>query len=170
MAVEIERKFLLANDGWRAVCRGSRRMAQGYLNDAGAVREGRQNTSVRVRIAGDDAWLNIKSRDAGVMRQEFEYPIPQADAEALLALCVGACIDKIRHLVEHAGHTWEIDEFLGENAGLIVAEIELADCDEAFARPDWLGCEVSDQLRYYNLNLAERPFAQWSDEEKHPCL
>ncbi len=169
MALEIERKFLLADDSWRAEVSRVDRMAQGYLNDASAVREGRQNTSVRVRIAGDEAWLNIKSRDLGVARQEFEYPLPLGDAEALLTLCVGGRIDKLRHIVERGGHVWEIDEFLGDNAGLIVAEIELASVDEAFDRPTWLGREVSDQARYYNLNLAERPYAQWSDEEKHPC-
>ncbi len=166
MAIEIERKFLLASDAWRARVSRSERMAQGYLNDAGSVTAGRQNVSVRVRIAGDAAHLNIKSRELGARRQEFEYPVPPADAEALLALCVGGRIEKTRHHVHHAGHLWEIDEFGGENAGLVVAEIELGTLDEAFETPEWLGLEVTDQSRYYNLMLAERPYSQWTSQER----
>ena len=170
MAIEIERKFLPASEAWRGQVERSIRMAQGYLNPASAVRDGLQQTSIRVRIAGDEAWLNIKSRELGAQRQEFEYAIPVADAEALLALCVGGRVEKLRHHVHHGGHLWEVDEFLGDNVGLIVAEIELSAPDEAFARPDWLGLEVTDQARYYNLNLSERPWSGWSEEEKHPCL
>lgn len=166
MGIEIERKFLLAGDGWRAQVVKSVRMAQGYINDMAAMREGRQNASVRVRIAGDAAFLNLKSRELGSTRQEFDYPIPVADAEALLALCVGGRIDKVRHYVQHEGHTWEVDEFAGDNAGLVVAELELASADEAFARPDWLGREVTKELRYYNLALAERPYSRWNAQEK----
>ncbi len=169
MPIEIERKFLPANDAWRARVARSQRMAQGYLNDARAVREGAQNVSMRVRIAGESAELNLKSRELGAYRQEFEYPIPLADAEALLALCVGGRIEKLRHHVRHGAHEWEIDEFFGENAGLVVAEIELSSLDEAFGMPDWLGAEVTDQPRYYNLTLAERPYSQWTPEEKAPC-
>ena len=169
MGIEIERKFLLASDAWRAQTMRVERMAQGYLNDAAAVREGRQNVSMRVRIGAGAAWLNLKSRGLGALRQEFEYPIPLADAEALLALCVGGRIEKLRHEIEHAGHLWEIDEFLGDNAGLVVAEIELTAVDEAFVRPPWLGIEVTELARYYNLNLAERPYSRWHDEETHPC-
>lgn len=166
MGIEIERKFLVVSDAWRSAARRSQRMAQGYLNDAAALREGRQRASVRVRIAGDAAFLNLKSREAGHTRQEFDYPVPLADAEALLALCVGGRIDKVRHYVEHAGHTWEVDEFAGDNAGLVVAELELGHADEAFERPAWLGREVTDETRWYNLALAERPYAAWPDEEK----
>ncbi|OHE80740.1 MAG: CYTH domain protein [Lysobacterales bacterium GWF1_69_6] len=166
MGIEIERKFLLAGDGWRAAAVKSVRMAQGYINDMAALREGRQNASVRVRIAGDAAFLNLKSRELGSTRQEFDYPIPVADAEALLALCVGGRIDKVRHYVEHAGHTWEVDEFAGDNAGLVVAELELGSADEAFERPSWLGLEVTEELRYYNLALAERPYSRWRAEEQ----
>lgn len=166
MGIEIERKFLLAGDGWRAAAVKSVRMAQGYINDMAALREGRQNASVRVRIAGDAAFLNLKSRELGSTRQEFDYPIPVADAEALLALCVGGRIDKVRHYVEHAGHTWEVDEFAGDNAGLVVAELELGSADEAFERPSWLGREVTEELRYYNLALAERPYSRWRAEEQ----
>lgn len=169
MSIEIERKFLPASDAWRACASYSQRMAQGYLNDARALREGEQNVSIRVRIAGESAALNIKSRELGAWRQEFDYPVPLADAEALLALCVGGRIEKTRHHVHHAGHLWEIDEFGGENAGLVVAEIELAALDEAFERPEWVGLEVTDQLRYYNLTLAERPYSQWTQKERHPC-
>lgn len=166
MGIEIERKFLLAGDGWRAAAVKSVRMAQGYINDMAALREGRQNASVRVRIAGDAAFLNLKSRELGSTRQEFDYPIPVADAEALLALCVGGRIDKVRHYVQHAGHTWEVDEFAGDNAGLVVAELELGSADEAFERPAWLGREVTEELRYYNLALAERPYSRWRAEEQ----
>ena len=166
MGIEIERKFLVTSDGWRAAASRAVRMAQGYINDMAALRDGRQNASVRVRIAGTQAFLNLKSRELGHTRQEFDYPIPVADAEALLALCVGGRIDKTRHYVEHAGHTWEVDEFAGDNAGLVVAELELAHADAAFERPAWLGREVTDQARYYNLALAERPYAQWREEEK----
>jgi adenylate cyclase len=166
VGIEIERKFLLVGDAWRSQAERVVRMAQGYLNDLGAVESGRQRASVRVRIAGDEAFLNLKSRELGRTRQEFDYPIPVADAEALLGLCTGGLIDKHRHYVRHAGHLWEIDEFLGENAGLFVAEIELQAADEAFVKPDWIGAEVTELQRYYNLALAERPYSRWSNEEK----
>jgi adenylate cyclase len=166
MAIEIERKFLVTGDAWRAAAHASARLAQGYLNDAKSIASGDQRASVRVRIAGDAAFLNIKSRELGASRQEFEYPVPAADAADLLPLCVGGRIDKTRHYVRHDGHLWEVDEFHGDNAGLLVAEIELDAVDEAFSRPDWLGDEVTELARYYNLALAARPWSQWSDEEK----
>ncbi|MES2857563.1 MAG: CYTH domain-containing protein [Pseudomonadota bacterium] len=166
MGIEIERKFLLRGDGWRAAAHAVIPMAQGYLNDVAMVDSGAMNTSVRVRIEGNTARLNIKSRELGSTRQEFDYEIPRDDARALLALCVGGIIDKRRHLVEHAGHLWEIDEFLGDNAGLVVAEIELASADEAFARPGWLGPEATHAQRYYNLALASRPYAAWREDER----
>lgn len=169
MGLEIERKFLLRGDAWRAETERSVRMAQGYLNDLGAVESGRQRASVRVRIAGEQAFLNLKSRELGHTRQEFDYEIPVADAEALLKLCTGGLIDKVRHYVRRGAHLWEIDEFLGGNAGLFVAEIELQSADEAFERPAWIGAEVTDAQRYYNLALAERPYARWTDEEKNAC-
>lgn len=170
MAVEIERKFLLRNDAWRTQVVRVERMAQAYLNDVAALRDGRQNISMRVRISADSAWLNLKSRDAGMSRQEFEYAIPMDDAQALLTLCVGGRVEKLRHHVEHAGHRWEIDEFLGDNDGLVVAEIELSSEDEVFERPDWLGLEVTDQPRYFNLALAEQPYMHWSAKDKRACL
>ncbi|MEP6633052.1 MAG: CYTH domain-containing protein [Luteimonas sp.] len=166
MAVEIERKFLVVGDGWREGAHKSVRMAQGYVNDQAAMDSGAQRASVRVRIAGDAAFLNLKSREAGRTRQEFDYPIPLADAQALLELCVGGVIDKCRHYVEHVGHLWEVDEFFADNAGLIVAEIELESADETFERPDWLGREATMALRYYNLCLASRPYSQWHEHER----
>lgn len=169
MGIEIERKFLVVGDAWRAQASRRQRMAQGYLNDAASLQAGTQKASVRVRIAGEQAVLNLKSRELGASRQEFEYAIPLADAEALLALCVGGAIDKTRHYVTVGAHLWEVDEFHGDNAGLVVAEIELGAVDEAFERPAWLGAEVTEHARYYNLALSARPFAAWTDEEKHAC-
>lgn len=166
MGIEIERKFKVVGAGWRDAAARSVRMAQGYVNDMGSLREGRQKASVRVRIAGDQAFLNLKSRELGHTRQEFDYPIPVADAEALLALCVGGLVDKVRHYVPAGGHTFEVDEFLGENAGLVVAELELEHADADFERPAWLGQEVTDLARYYNLALAERPYSRWSAQEQ----
>lgn len=166
MAIEIERKFLLGNDDWRAHVHRSIEMAQGYLNDAESVNRGLQNVSVRVRIEGDEARLNIKSRELGASRQEFDYRIPLADAQALIALCVGGVVQKRRHLVAHGAHLWEIDEFIGDNAGLVVAEVELDAEDESIAMPDWIGAEVTHLPRYYNLNLASHPYARWLPEER----
>ena len=166
MPIEIERKFLVSGDGWRAAAHKVVPMAQGYLNDLALVDGGAMNASVRVRIEGAEARLNIKSRELGASRQEFDYPIPLADARALLALCMGGLVDKHRHYVAFEGHLWEVDEFLGDNAGLVVAEIELSGVDEAFARPAWLGPEATHAQRYYNLALASRPYSQWSDDER----
>jgi adenylate cyclase len=166
VALEIERKFLVCSDAWRAQATRVIPMAQGYLNDQASMDSGAQRVSVRVRLEGEDARLNFKSREIGHTRQEFDYPIPVADARALLALCVGGLIDKRRHVVEHAGRLWEVDEFSGDNAGLIVAEIELGSGDEWFERPAWLGIEVTDSTRYYNLALASRPYSQWSEAER----
>ncbi|MFW6020667.1 MAG: CYTH domain-containing protein [Guyparkeria sp.] len=155
MAKEIERKFLLASDAWRQQIERSERMVQGYLNDQGPV-------SVRARIAGSRAWLNIKSRTLGISRDEFEYEIPLTDAERMLDhLTTGPVIDKTRHFVTYGEHLWEIDEFHGENDGLVVAEVELESVDQPFHRPDWLGDEVSDDARYYNVSLVKNPFSQW---------
>jgi adenylate cyclase len=166
MATEIERKFLVASEAWRTAAHKVVPMAQGYLNDLATMVGGAMRASMRVRIAGDDAFLNLKSGETGHTRQEFDYPIPAADARALLALCVGGLVAKRRHYVRHAGHLWEVDEFEGDNAGLVVAEIELQAADEAFERPDWLGVEVTESTRYYNLALASRPYSQWSTAER----
>lgn len=166
MALEIERKFLLRDDGWRAQVQRSVPMAQAYLNDLQAIDGGAVGASVRVRIEGEAARLNLKSREVGRSRQEFDYPIPMDDARALMALAVGLRVEKTRHFVAHGAHVWEIDEFGGDNAGLVVAEIELAHLDEDFARPGWLGAEVTLQTRYYNLALAARPFCRWNAAER----
>ena len=166
MGIEIERKFLVTSEAWRAAAHEMVPMAQGYLNDLAMVEGGAQKASVRVRIEGEDAYLNLKSRERGHTRQEFDYAIPVDEARSLLALCVGSLIDKRRHYVNHEGHLWEVDEFLGDNAGLVVAEIELQHADEAFALPGWAGRQVTDALRYYNLALASHPYSQWTDDER----
>lgn len=166
MGVEIERKFLLVNDGWRSLVGRSERMAQGYLVSAAAIAAGQAKCSVRVRIAGDTAWLNIKSAVLGIERHEFEYPVPLADAEHLLHELSDGVLEKIRHHVMLDGAHFEVDEFLGENTGLFVAEVELPSADAAYPRPDWLGIEVSEQARYYNVNLIGRPYATWSAAER----
>ena len=166
MGIEIERKFLVTSGAWRQAAHKVVPMAQGYLNDLAMVESGGQKASVRVRIEGDDAYLNLKSRERGHTRQEFNYAIPVDEARALLALSVGGLIDKRRHYVNHEGHLWEVDEFLGENAGLVVAEIELQHADEAFALPEWAGKQATDALRYYNLALASHPYSQWTDDER----
>ena len=166
MGIEIERKFLVTGDGWRDAAHAVLPMAQGYINAVGAMDQGEQKASVRVRIQGDEAFLNLKSRELGHTRQEFDYPIPVEDARALLALCVGGVIDKRRHLVVHGGRLWEVDEFLGDNAGLVVAELELDRADAPFERPAWIGREVTDAARYYNLALASRPYARWNAAER----
>jgi adenylate cyclase len=130
-------------------------MVQAYL--------GGERCSIRVRIEGEEAFLNLKSRDLGTRRLEFEYPVPLEEAEHMLAAFGGQQVAKTRHFVERGGHTWEIDEFSGDNAGLVVAEIELAAEDEAFERPDWIGAEVTMDPRYYNVNLARTPFRDWAD-------
>lgn len=159
MGKEIERKFLLINDDWRSAISRSARYAQGYLNEP-------VNASVRVRIEDDRGKLNIKRVEIGMSRDEFEYEIPLADAEKLMTMVIGPTVTKTRHFVMVDGHEWEIDEFSGDNKGLIVAELELNSPDESFTRPDWLGREVTDEARYYNVFLSQRPYAQWREEEK----
>lgn len=157
MATEIERKFLVLSDTWRSHVTRATRYRQGYLGSA-------ETSSVRVRVSDTNAYLNIKGATVGVTRLEYEYPIPSADAHEMLdRLCRKPLIEKTRHLVDHAGHCWEIDVFEGDNAGLIVAEIELKAEDELFVRPDWLGKEVSDDTRYYNVSLVTQPYKTWGD-------
>lgn len=150
MAVEIERKFLVTGDGWRHG--PGRRLVQGYLSDAGSA-------TVRVRIDGERAFLTIKGPDAGPARLEFEYAVTLADAEAMLALCRRPLVEKRRHEVAHAGHLWEVDVFEGENAGLVLAEVELSAEDQPVELPSWVGREVTDDLRYRNANLPLPPGA-----------
>lgn len=153
MAQEIERKFLLKNAQWRGEIQKSQRIAQGYLND-------QPERTVRARIKGERAFITIKGKNQGIARAEFEYEIPVADAHELLALCPNV-LDKTRHEIYRDGFIWEIDEFHGDNAGLIVAEIELPSIDTQFDRPGWLGEEVSGDPRYYNSALSTLPYCQW---------
>jgi adenylate cyclase len=157
MGVEIERKFLVISDAWRARVRRSEPMRQMYL----ASHEG---CSIRVRIAGESASLNIKGRTLGARRLEYAYPLPMEDALSMWSGLGGPGIEKVRHFLEVGGHTWEIDEFGGANEGLVVAEVELSAEDEAFVRPDWVGDEVTGDFRYYNVCLAERPWPGWRHE------
>lgn len=166
MGIEIERKFLLANDDWRAAVQESKPIAQGYLVGIQAIRDGATRASVRARISGEQAWLNIKSIELGVSRAEYEYPVPIADAKSMLDTLCDGVLEKIRHHVDVDGWLFEIDEFAGSNAGLIVAEIELPTVDASFPRPSWLGREVSELERYYNVHLITYPFSQWSDAER----
>jgi len=152
MATEIERKFLVQGTDWRQgapvhVC-------QGYLNRD-------KERTVRVRIAGSRAYLTIKGLTQGASRPEFEYEIPRHDGESLLTLCDRPPLEKNRYTVQHAGATWEVDEFLGANAGLVVAEIELKDERQVFQRPTWLSVEVTGDPRYFNSSLIAAPYLTW---------
>jgi len=157
MGTEIERKFLVINETWRGQVAASERMSQGYLCNQG-------NSSVRVRISGGQANLNIKRGGLSVTRQEYEYPIPLADAEELLAGLRGGLVEKTRYHVRCGGHLWDLDVFEGANAGLIMAEIELSAEDEAFEMPAWAGREVSGDARYYNINLIDNPYSHWRED------
>ena len=156
MATEIERKYLLKDSSWKEVADNGTHYSQGYL-------VGSKHASVRVRIQGERAFINIKSATIDITRQEFEYEIPLDDAmEMLETLCEKPLISKTRCHIKIENHLWEIDVFDGDNDGLIVAEIELSDKDEPFTKPDWLGTEVSNDERYYNVCLVKHPFKDWS--------
>ena len=155
MAQEIEHKFLVRDDSWRKEVYRSVPLRQGYLV-SDPVR------SVRIRITADKSYLNIKSGTLGVSRSEYEYEIPLADAREILEqLCSKPLLEKTRHFVRYGDHVWEIDVFESDNAGLVVAEVELAAVGESFARPPWLGEEVSHDPRYYNSQLAKHPYKEW---------
>jgi len=155
MAIEIERKFLLKDDSWRQLADAGTSFRQGYLIGA-------KQASVRVRIEGDRAFLNIKGMTLGVKRPEYQYPLPLDEANELLdTLCVKPLVEKTRYIIHYASHEWEIDEFKGDNAGLIVAEVELASEDEPVTLPPWVGVEVSEDPRYYNVNLVKHPYNSW---------
>lgn len=153
MSTEIERKFLVTGREWQSVA--GTRMVQGYLNRA-------KERTVRVRIAGESAYLTIKGPSVGATRAEFEYAIPTDDADALLQMCDGPTIEKLRRVIIHGDTKWEVDEFYGENAGLVVAEVELESEDQGFDRPPWLGQEVTDDARYFNSQLSLRPYLTWN--------
>ena len=155
MPIEIERKFLLANDDWRNAVVRSSRIRQGYMGKM-------DKASVRIRIQGDKANINIKSATLDIRRMEYEYEIPLNEAEEMLdQLCNQPQIDKTRFIVERGKHVWEIDEFYGDNEGLLVAEVELDDEAEEIIKPGWIGEEVTADPRYYNVSLINHPFNKW---------
>jgi adenylate cyclase len=155
MGFEIERKFLVSDDGWKALVTRRFPIRQAYLTMEGKV-------SIRVRIRGDhDATLTIKSRGAKLRRLELEYPIPTLDAESLISLRSGCVIEKERHIVPFGGLTWEIDVFAGDNAGLVIAEVELQNELQHVELPPWIGAEITNQPEYYNGSLALHPFGLW---------
>lgn len=155
MALEIERKFLVGDTGITDSLNGER-LVQGYLSHD-------KNATVRVRIAGDSAWLTIKGKTEGATRSEFEYAIPLEDASAMLSeLCGQGVIDKTRYRLPQGDLCWEIDVFHGDNEGLVVAEIELPSEETHFDKPGWLGNEVTGEVRYYNSALSAKPFKDWA--------
>ena len=159
MAIEIERKFLVTGEDWKPLAVGSKRLRQAYLARSGKA-------AVRVRIVDDtSATLTIKSQGARTSRLEFEYPIPVNDALDLLELREGILLSKVRHLVEHGGLTWEVDVFEGDNAGLVIAEVELQHESQAIARPTWVGREITSDGRYSNSRLALNPYRSFAAED-----
>ena len=153
MALEIERKFLVKGNDWR---NGQGTMyRQGYLNSD-------KNRNVRVRVIDDRGYLTVKGISQGATRVEYEYEIPKAEADAMLDnLCEKPLITKIRYKIEFKGFVWEVDEFLGENQGLIIAELELESEDQVFIKPEWIGEEVTGDPKYFNSNLIHRPYSKW---------
>jgi len=162
MGVEIERKFLVTGSDWRQGSRG-RLYRQGYLCTE-------KERTVRVRIAGEQGFLTVKGKTEGISRLEFEYEIPVQEANQMLdTLCRTVIVEKIRHRIVHGGKVWEVDEFLGANQGLVLAEIELESEEEPFESPPWLGREVSGESRFYNSSLSRNPYGTWPEEEKLLC-
>ena len=156
MAKEIERKFLVVGDSWRAQAVGQR-YCQGYISTT------RLGQTVRVRIAGEQGYLTLKGPTTGLTRTEFEYSIPLDDAKEMLkTMCDRPLIEKIRYRLPTGNLVWEIDEFSGENAGLIVAEVELTSESQKIDLPDWIGQEVSGDARYYNASLSSQPYSTWA--------
>jgi CYTH domain-containing protein len=153
MKIEIERKFLVDQKSWQAPP-GGVRYRQGYLCTD-------PQRTVRVRVGGDTAILAVKGESTGLARAEFEFPIPLEDAQALLERCLQPVIDKIRYRLTYAGLTWEVDEFLGANRGLLLAEVELDAIDQPVSLPPWAGAEVSTDPRYYNAYLSRHPYTTW---------
>jgi CYTH domain-containing protein len=153
MAKEIERRFRLKHDGWRGLAEGEW-LKQGYLSVE-------PERTVRVRVKGQQAWLTLKSNISAVSRHEFEYEIPMADAETIVAAMCPMVVEKRRHRIHIGRHVFEVDEFYGANQGLVLAEVELANEAEAFERPDWLGEEVTEDPRYTNAYLSKHPWPSW---------
>lgn len=154
--IETERKFLVRSEVFREEAQSATRIVQGFLNT-------HPERTVRVRIRGDKGFITVKGKSGenGLSRFEWEKEVPVAEAEALLPLCEKGMIEKIRHEIKAGRHLIEVDEFLGENAGLLIAEIELASEDEEFYKPDWLGEEVTGDVRYYNSQLSKKPYTRW---------
>ena len=154
VSIEIERKFVVTGDCWKMLGRGVL-LRQGYLSSS-------PERIVRVRIEDDKAMLTIKGRTVGATRGEWEYPIPLQDAQVFLdSLCERPIIEKYRYRIPYQGLTWEVDEFLGDNAGLVVAEVELKREDQLFAKPEWVGEEVTHDTRYFNASLLRHPYSRW---------
>ena len=154
MGKEIERKFLVLGSAYKGLAQGVN-YCQGYLSDT-------PERVVRIRVAGNKGFITIKGVAVGIVRAEFEYEIPQADAQQMLTtLCKKPLIEKVRYTINIAGQTWEVDEFNGDNAGLVIAEIELESEDQPLYLPDWVGAEVSHDPRYFNSNLYQNPFQNW---------
>ena len=153
MAVEIERRFVVIGDAWRGLAPGVQ-YRQGYLSVE-------KERTVRVRVVGDQAWLTLKSNISNVSRHEFEYPVPLADAQTIMAAMCPMVVDKLRPRIEHGGFVWEVDEFFGDNAGLVLAEIELPDESTRFDKPAWIGEEVTEDGRYTNAYLSKNPYSRW---------
>ncbi|WDO13651.1 CYTH domain-containing protein [Flavobacterium sp. WW92] len=154
--LEIERKFLVKSDNFKAVAFAKNQIAQGYLNS-------HPERTVRIRIKGESGFLTIKGKgnESGVSRLEWETEIPLTEAKSLIKLCENGVIDKIRYEVKAGNHIFEVDEFFGDNEGLVVAEIELQSEDETFEKPEWLGQEVTNDERYYNAFLSNHPYTTW---------
>lgn len=158
MAKEIERKFLMKNNEWRGLVKPTR-YCQAYLND-------KNGPTVRIRVQGEKAFLTLKGPTKNGSRLEYEYEVPLEDGmEIIENLATSPVVEKYRYAIPYRGFIWEVDEFLGENSGLIFAEIELTKVDQEFEKPSWIGNEVTDDPRFYNSNLAANPFSQWPDRE-----
>jgi adenylate cyclase len=157
MAIEIERKYLVKSMAWKAQADAGTRLLQGYMANT-------EKVAVRVRIAGELAWLTLKSASSGIRRLEFEYSLPVADAKQILdEFCLGQVIHKTRYRLPLGGPIWEIDIFHDANEGLVLAEIELENEQESFTLPDWIGQEVSGDKRYYNAYLSRIPYRSWTE-------
>ncbi|MCC5795644.1 MAG: CYTH domain-containing protein [Chromatiales bacterium] len=157
MGKEIERKFLVRDDSWREAAQALE-IRQGYLCSG-------PERVVRVRTIGDQAWLTVKGETRGITRREFEYEIPAGEGRQMLdGLCERPLIEKRRHVLQHAGYTWEVDEFFGENEGLVVAEVELEDAKAEIPLPPWAGEEVSGDSRYFNASLIRKPYSSWKKD------
>lgn len=160
MGLEIEHKYLVNRDAWQSVVpERSVKIIQGYILTEPAK-------TIRVRVSGADGFITIKGKATNGVRDEFEYPVPLSDAEYMIRKFCSSVIGKTRHYVLTDGHTWEVDEFAGENAGLMTAEIELSSTDEKYSLPSWIGKQITEDHRYSNSNLVQRPYARWNADEK----